>query len=145
MAGDQQHVLHVQHELVPQEVRDALAGALLNATVQGHAGFNRVLLTIMAYTASGKVAPEQAEWLTKQCELLFTNLMAHQIQLSQTEGQGEDPLVQALKAAQAGAKKVRPDLLIDQSGAASLGLQMLEPDGRTTDILRVDVPANEEG
>tara|TARA_R100000278_G_scaffold83625_1_gene64119 strand:+ start:83 stop:511 length:429 start_codon:yes stop_codon:yes gene_type:complete len=139
--ADEQHVLYVQHELIPADVREALASALLNASVQGHAGFNRVILTIMAYTASGKVAPEQAEWLTKQCELLFTNLMAMQIQQSQTDG--GDPLYEQLKAAQAGARKVRPDLLIEENGASSLGLQMLEPDGRTTDIVRVDIPAPE--
>ncbi len=144
MPEEKLHALEVQHELVPNDIREALASALLNATVSGHAGFNRVILTIMAMTAAGKVTHEQAEVLTKQCELLFTNLMAQQIQLLQ-EGGGEDPLVAQLKAAQAGAKKVRPDLLIEQNGASSLGLQTLTPDGRPKDIVRVAVPTPEEG
>lgn len=131
------HALQVQHDLIDADVRDALAEALMNATVEGHRGFTRVMLTIMAMTASGKVTHEQAEALTRQSELLFTSLMAQQIQKQQSQGLGGDgdPLARRLAEAQRGAAKIRPALTLSHDGAHELGLQTLNRDGSASDLL----------
>lgn len=141
MAGkeDKLHPLEIQHNLVEEHQRDALASALLNATVQGPQGLVRVIMTMMAATAGGKLTHEAAEVMTKQAELLFTTLMAMQLQGMQAGGAKEDPLVAALTLAQEGAKKMRPDLLIDQNGAHELGLQTLDKNGNAVDVIRARV------
>lgn len=135
MAEERLNPLEIQHNLLSADEREALASAILNATVEGHAGFTRVMLTIMAFTAGGRISPEQAEVLTKQAELLFTNLCAANIREERASGGGggvaaDDPLAARLRAAQAGAKKIRPSLLYDSEGRDEYGLEVLDAQGR---------------
>lgn len=137
MAEEKLHNLEIQHNLLTAVERSALASALANATVQGHAGLSRVLLTLMSMTAGGRITSEQAENLTKMAELLFTNICAQQIQASMdskgTE-EDEDPLVARLLAAQAGAKKVQPRLLLDDNGDHEYGLEVLDAQGKAVPL-----------
>lgn len=136
MADEKLHNLEIQHNLLSQDEREALGEALANATVQGHAGLSRVLLTLMGMTASGKITSEQAENLTKMAELLFTNICAQVIQQTHAKSgeQDEDPLVTRLIAAQAGAKKVQPRLLLDEGGAHEYGLEVLDRAGNAVPL-----------
>jgi hypothetical protein len=128
VAEERLNPLEIQHNLLSADEREALASAILNATVEGHAGFTRVMLTIMAFTAGGRISPEQAEVLTKQAELLFTNLCAANIREERASGGGGG--VAADDAAQAGAKKIRPSLLYDSEGRDEYGLEVLDAQGR---------------
>ncbi len=130
--------IEVQHELLSETERTILMDAITNATVQGHAGFTRVMLTIMGFTVGGRVTVAQAEVLTKQAELLFTNLCAQNIQQARDVGAGsdEDPLVAAIQATKRGGQKVRPSLLLSGDGADSYGLEVLDRDGNPIQLKR---------
>ena len=128
------HAIEVQHNLLSDAEREALGTALMQATVQGHAGLSRVLLTLMGMTAAGKITHEQAESLRGMAELLFTNICAQTIHESQ-DMNGGDPLVGRLKQAQAGAKKIRPKMVLDQSGAHEYGLEVLDAQGRPVPVV----------
>lgn len=135
---DQMHALQVQHELLNKTEREALATALMSATVDGHAGLTRVLLTLMGMVAAGKITHEQAEVLRGMAELLFTNICAHSIQIAQQGEAGSDPLVSRLAAAREGAKKVRPRMVIDQGGAHEYGLEVLDKNGKPVPLVTTD-------
>ena len=112
----------------------------MSATVDGHAGLTRVLLTLMGMVAAGKITHEQAEVLRGMAELLFTNICAHSIQIAQQGGQAQDPLIAALTAAKEGAKKVRPRMLLDAGGSHEYGLEVLDKQGKPVPL----VSANKE-
>lgn len=138
MAKDD-HALEVQHQLIPDADREALGTALLQASVQGHADLSRVLLTLMSMTASGKITHEQADALRAMSELLFTNICAQNIHAAQTGADGEafnDPLVARLKQAQAGAKKIRPKMILDDGGAHEYGLEVLDKKGNAVPLVK---------
>lgn len=133
--ADQLHALEIQHNLLSTKEREALGTAIASATVDGHAGLSRVLLTLMGMVAAGKITHEQAEVLRGMAELLFTNLCAHSIHIAQggkTEG---DPLIERLRSAQAGAKKIRPHMLIDSEQDHEYGLEVLDKKGRPVAIV----------
>lgn len=135
MPEEKLHPLEIQHNLLSQAERDRLMNTITNASVEGHAGFSRVLLTIMGFTAGGRLTDSQASNLTKQAELLFTNLAVIGMQKERTaSSRDEDPLVAVLKAAQAGATKVRPSLLMDDDGPDRFGLQVLNEKGQPVDL-----------
>ena len=137
MAKDD-HALEVQHQLIADADREALGTALLQATIQGHADLSRVLLTLMSMTASGKITHEQADALRGMSELLFTNICAQNIHAAQTgEGSSEvnDPLVERLKQAKAGAKKIRPKMILDHGGEHEYGLEVLDKQGKAVPLI----------
>lgn len=141
--------VEIQHELLSPLERDTLMQAIMNATVDGHKGFRRVLLTIMGFTVGGRITTAQAEVLTKQCELLFTDLCADRIE-QQAAGQGQgpsgdvDPLVARLKASQAGAAKIRPNNLLSQDGNHEMTLEVIDAKGKPATIARVKLPSQED-
>ncbi len=113
--------LVIQHELIPFETRQALGEALLNATVEGHAGFTALMLRIMAMTVAGSITVAQAEVVTAQAELLFTNIVAQRLTEARSAASTltgtlggtqamEDELTRTLREAREGASKVRPSL-----------------------------------
>jgi len=132
---DQMHALQVQHDLLNKKEREALATALMSATVDGHAGLTRVLLTLMAMVAAGKITHEQADVLRGMAELLFTNICAHSIQIAQQGEATSDPLIARLAAAKEGAKKVRPRMVIDEGGAHEYGLEVLDKRGQPVPLV----------
>jgi len=131
------HALEVQHNLIPDLDREALGTALLQASVKGHADLSRVLLTLMSMTASGKITHEQADALRAMSELLFTNICAQNIHMAQSGGKGDnnDPLAARLKQAKAGAKKIRPRMILDDGGAHEYGLEVLDKNGKPVSIV----------
>ncbi len=134
MAEEKLHPLEIQHNLLSQSERDRLMTTITNASVEGHAGFTRVLLTIMGFTAGGRLTDSQASNLTKQAELLFTNLAVINMTKARDASQDEDPLVATLRAAQKGASKVRPSLMMDDDGPNKFGLQVLNEKGEPVDL-----------
>jgi len=136
----QLHALEIQHNLVPEPVREALAQAIMNATVTGHSGVTTVILTLMGMTAAGKITHEQADMMTRQAELLFTNIAAQNIQkkLDEKGGGSEaagDPLAAQIALAQAKAKKLRPAMLLSDDGGHEYGMEVLNADGPRTSLL----------
>jgi hypothetical protein len=132
MAKDD-HALEVHHRLITRREREALGAAFLSAPINNHNDLSRILLTVMGMTASGKISPEQAEQLRAMSELLFTNICAQNIHNTQngviSEQDNTDPLATRLKKAKAGAKKIRPKMLLDSEGEHEYELEILDKEG----------------
>ena len=131
------HALEIQHNLLTPSERDMLMTTLMNASVVGHKGFTKVILTIMGFTVGGRLTHEQADVVTRQAELLFTNLCAQHIQEAGVKAKTDvDPLVASIKAAQAEAHKIRPQLTMDSEGNHQY--EILDAQGKAVPLLRSD-------